>query len=653
MHWLPSACLVFASWTAVGQGVSQQPDEFTLRITEELRAQDSEAAELFVQANAARERNDQAGAERLYRAVLERAPDFVHARRRLGGALLAQERRSEALRLARECCQAADSAENRSSLIVTLITATEKETPTPTELSQARDLARVLLADKQVDPELLFSAAQAAIAADDLHFLEDCVTRLRGSRLQDDARTHYFTWTVAMSLGDHARATTALEAAHRQGLPDQTYAELRAQTEAARPWPMRLLPVAVAVALGWAAVFLLLFVLGAFLSRAALRAATRAPAQQTGEFAGLERNLRRTYRVVLWLSCAFYYASVPLVLVAVVGFGGAILYGFLQLGRIPIKLVVFIAIGAAVTVWVALKSLLVAGRDEDPGERLDLTKHPRLRALLDEVAARIGTRAVDNVYLTPGTELAVTERGGMRRQLQGTSERCLILGLGVLDGLELGPFRAVLAHEYGHFYNRDTAGGSFALSVRRSLLTMAHGLARGGVAAVYNPAWLFLNGFYRVFLRISQGASRLQEVMADRWAAFAYGARDFERGLRHVVARGLHFRLTTDRDIRAAIESGRPLENLYATRSVEGTEESQLAAQIQAAIDTQPSPYDSHPAPKDRFAWVAALTTSTAIAADAEQHAWTLFEDRAELETAMTALVRRNVSAAHGVTVPG
>jgi Zn-dependent protease with chaperone function len=30
-------------------------------------------------------------------------------------------------------------------------------------------------------------------------------------------------------------------------------------------------------------------------------------------------------------------------------------------------------------------------------------------------------------------------------------------------------FRAVLAHEYGHFTNRDTAGGEIALRVNRDM----------------------------------------------------------------------------------------------------------------------------------------------------------------------------------------
>ena len=79
------------------------------------------------------------------------------------------------------------------------------------------------------------------------------------------------------------------------------------------------------------------------------------------------------------------------------------------------KLVLIVVIVVCATLWSMLKGLLVRASDEDPGERLDLRGEPRLRSLLGDVARKVGTRPVDNVYLTPGTELAVMERGGMGR----------------------------------------------------------------------------------------------------------------------------------------------------------------------------------------------------------------------------------------------
>jgi Zn-dependent protease with chaperone function len=390
----------------------------------------------------------------------------------------------------------------------------------------------------------------------------------------------------------------------------------------------------------WMASLLLLFSLGALLSAATLRAAGRVPARSSGEAQGSDAFLRRVYKAILWLSCAYYWVSIPLIVLAVVGLGGGLLYLFLEIGRIPIKLALIIVVLMFVTLVSIVKSLFARGSDEDPGLPLDLEGQPRLRALLDEVAGRIGTRPVDNVYLTPGTDLAVFERGGMLRQLRGKTERCLILGVGVLEGMTLGPFKAIMAHEYGHFSNQDTAGGGFALAVRRSLFTMGENLAEGGAAAWYNPAWLFFQGFYRVFLRISQGASRLQEVLADRWAAFTYGATAFEQGLRHVIERSIYFNAHANNALGRAVEAQLPVANLYQFESSALADESELKQAIEEALRAEPSPYDSHPSPVDRFKWVHAVAGAGRELSPVDQtEVWDLFENRAEIERTFTRAV--------------
>jgi Zn-dependent protease with chaperone function len=285
----------------------------------------------------------------------------------------------------------------------------------------------------------------------------------------------------------------------------------------------------------------------------------------------------------------------------------------------------------------------------DPGERLDLAHHPLLRQLLDRVAERIGTRPVDDVFLTPGTEIAVMERGGVQRQLTGGARRCLILGIGVLDGMTVGQLKAILAHEYGHFSNRDTAGGGVALSVRRSIVTMTIHLVQGGAAAWYNPAWWFVRGFYALFLRISQGASRLQEILADRWAAFAYGSAAFAAGLTHVIEASVRFDVNANAAVREALDKARPLPNLYTYRSPDVSDAAHIQQQIDEAMRAEPSPYDSHPAPAQRLAWVGALDAPGEPDARDGDDAWTLLNDREALEKHMTAQVRESVTAEHGI----
>jgi Zn-dependent protease with chaperone function len=167
----------------------------------------------------------------------------------------------------------------------------------------------------------------------------------------------------------------------------------------------------------------------------------------------------------------------------------------------------------------------------------------------------------------------------------------------------------------------------------------------------YNPAWLFVNGFHRVFLRISQGASRLQEVLADRWAAFTYGGEAFERGLRHVIERSVHFNAFATAALNEVIQKKQPLPNLYAYRpSLLDT--SSISYEIEETFRAEPSPYDSHPCPADRIRWVQAIGSGQASPEDGAADAWSLFRDREEIERRLTRQVRENIQVDAGISIP-
>ncbi|APR86392.1 Zn-dependent protease with chaperone function [Minicystis rosea] len=407
------------------------------------------------------------------------------------------------------------------------------------------------------------------------------------------------------------------------------------------------------VGMWWLCGLAFFLIVGFVLSRATLAASQRVPREPGGHAQGLDAVLRRVYRAVLWCCCAYYYVSIPIVLGGVVALGGGLIYAFFAIGTIPIKLVLIIAVGVFVTVAAVLKSLFVQRSNADPGTPVDLDENPKLRAVLSEVAERVGTRMVDRVYMTPGTDIAVMERGSMLAQLRGKSERCLILGAGVLKGMEVLSFKSVLAHEYGHFQNEDTAGGGFAIAVRRSIFVMMLHLVLGGAAAWYNPAWWFVQGFQRLFLVISQGASRLQEVLADRWAAFSYGSEAFEKGMTHVIRRSIRFDAHADASLKEIIQNQRALVNLYAYKPDDGPRAETIDEAFEDAMSREPSAYDSHPAPSDRIAWVRALAVPPPAPCEADQAlVWTLFADRKKVERQMTDVVRAQIRERHGIVIP-
>ena len=67
-------------------------------------------------------------------------------------------------------------------------------------------------------------------------------------------------------------------------------------------------------------------------------------AGEKGKVSGGDAFVRRLYGLVLWICCAYYYVSLPVVILLVLGAAAGLIYGFMAVGHIPIKLVVIVAL---------------------------------------------------------------------------------------------------------------------------------------------------------------------------------------------------------------------------------------------------------------------------------------------------------------------
>ena len=492
--------------------------------------------------------------------------------------------------------------------------------------------------------QMLCIVAISAQAVQDLQSCAGGLVRLA----PNEPESYVFATFAAAARGDRDAAYASIATARGLGLAPETADRLRVMVEQSEPplyrWGKRLLVVFGA----WLAGLGLLFVAGAALSGATLRFVRRLSPDPVARQEG--STLRSVYRALLHVASFYYYASLPLVLLLAVLLGAGVILGFLWVGHVPLYFVAVILSIVLYTVISVVKSLFARAKDLNPGLAVDLEKHHRLARVIDEVAKRVGTRRVDEVYLTPNTELAVLERGGFLRQMRGTTERCLVLGVGVLDGMKLGPFKAIWRTSTAI---PRTATPPAARWRAPSAARSTHGAPsrarrRGGP---YNPAWLFLVVFHKMFLRISQGASRLQEVMADRIAAFTYGPDAFARGLsarrppRHRVRRALPGEHPRG---RRELAPARQLVQLQARD--EAGDRGPRGGLRKEILDRAPSPYDSHPKPADRVRWVRELTAAVKTAADDESDAWDLFASRVELEQILTAEVRKRL-AQKGISV--
>ena len=317
----------------------------------------------------------------------------------------------------------------------------------------------------------------------------------------------------------------------------------------------------------------------------------------------------------------------------------AISYGFFVVGWVPIKLLAILCMGALITVYKMIRSLFIKIESEDPGRSLSYEEAPGLWDLTLTVAEAVGTRPVDEIRITPGTDLAVYEKGSFRERANDKARRILIVGGGVLNDFEQNGFRAVLAHEYGHFSHRDTAGGDVAIRVNADMLKFAHAMALSGQAVWWNVAFQFLRVFHFIFRRISYGASRLQEVLADRMAASMYGPAAFEQGLRHVIRKTVEFKHLAIKEINESASSRRALQNLY---ELQATDNSNLEQEIKDSLSRRTSEDDTHPSPVDRFRFTSGIVTICEHPISGK--VWDLFKDREALTLEMTKMVQAEMS---------
>jgi Zn-dependent protease with chaperone function len=613
----------------------------------ELAAVDPKLPEQFMAATRVMDEGKVAEAEAAFRKIAEAAPRHAPTLWRLSAMVLASGHRNEAIEKGRAAVAATDRWQAKSTLAEALLSAGGSQH----DLDEAEGLIEEL---RRVHPSQDSSMLAADLAAhrNNLQGLRVAVAELDGQAPEGGPGPDYFRFVLAVADERWSAADEALSHAVANGLPADAAAEMREKSGVAGHMRViRWAEIGGVVLVAWLVGLVLIFVLGLAMSRHTMAAVDRFDGKDRDAFARTTRRFRSAYGALIALAAVYYYISVPIVIAAVIVLAGAIVYGFIMLGRIPIKLLLIVGFVALASVWSMLRSLIVRrGPDEDPGRPLTEAEAPALWALLREVAQRVGTRPVDAVYMTLGTEVAVIERGSVRARMSDHAKRSLILGVGALEGMTRQQLRAILAHEYGHFSNRDTAGGRLPAVVQSSLFASIIRIARSGSATFYNPAWHFVRAFHALFMRVTLGASRLRELMADQFAAVAYGGQAFAGGLTHIVRRSLEFDRNLDVLAKRAQADAQPIASLYVAPEVPAGGAADLEAEFTKQMNEPGSPYDSHPRPGFRVAWVSKLSAAGGAEPqqpfDANDPAWTLFANRAALEGEMTALANSRLAAA-------
>lgn len=173
-----------------------------------------------------------------------------------------------------------------------------------------------------------------------------------------------------------------------------------------------------------------------------------------------------------------------------------------------------------------------------PGLLLERAMQPRLFAELDNIAAAPNEPMPREVALIGDVNAEVADRGGF---MGFGSRRVMGLGLPLLSILTVSQFRAVLAHEFAHYYGGDTRVGPWVYKTQTAIVRVFQNigsvgkLARIAILGVMNLAVATLMKWYFVvFLRAIQLVSRRKEYRADELACLIAGRQPLIDGLRAI-----------------------------------------------------------------------------------------------------------------------
>jgi Zn-dependent protease with chaperone function len=181
-------------------------------------------------------------------------------------------------------------------------------------------------------------------------------------------------------------------------------------------------------------------------------------------------------------------------------------------------------------------------RHEVNGVLIDLAKEKRLAKEIETIAGALREPMPSEVYLIGDANAFVSEKDGAKRFGR---RRILALGLPLLQILSIAQLRAILAHEFAHYYAGDTRLGPWVYDARRSLIRVYENLGKnsevlrflrrwGIVSVVYGLLMSGLRVYWQVFMRVTQAISRRQEIRSDELACYVAGSQSFIEGLGNI-----------------------------------------------------------------------------------------------------------------------
>jgi len=171
------------------------------------------------------------------------------------------------------------------------------------------------------------------------------------------------------------------------------------------------------------------------------------------------------------------------------------------------------AVGGSV-VFFLIKFIFSTSRNEDPSRiRIYESDQPELFAFIRQLAADTQTKFPKKIFISPAVNACVFYNSSFWSMFFPVRKN-LEIGLGLVNSVNLSEFKAIMAHEFGHFRQQSMKLGSFTYNVNRIIYNML--FQNDGYTKFLNGwgqiHWL-LSLFAAITIGIAQGIQNILKEM--------------------------------------------------------------------------------------------------------------------------------------------
>ncbi len=301
------------------------------------------------------------------------------------------------------------------------------------------------------------------------------------------------------------------------------------------------------------------------------------------------------------------------------------------------------------------------------------TEQPRLFEFINRLTVEAGAPKPGKIYISPDVNAGVFYNSSFWSMFLPVKKN-LKIGLGLVNILNVAEFKAVMAHEFGHFAQRSMKFGSYFYNFNKVAFDMLYensgynkllnGWARGhallGLIAHLNIYIVkgiqgILMLVYKIINKTYMALSREMEFHADAVGAYVAGSNQMISALKKIEFAQYGYSNLLD-FWTAKLEENKRAVNFYTQHASVleyfANKHNIALADSGLPVITQPlefnnegslkidSQWSSHPSLNDREQYLNGLNLNTPAI---EEPAWVLFDEPERLQIAVTDMIYNQV----------